>query len=138
MNPLNAYRETKVKTAGQGRLIVMLYDEAIKQIDLAADDLKEGVRRYDAVNTALVRAQEVVAELMSSLNFERGGEIARNLFSLYTYFNSQLLEANLRKDAAPLAPVRVFLSELRSAWEEISKTAPVEALPAERSLNVAG
>lgn len=138
MNPLNAYRETKVKTAGQGRLIVMLYDEAIKQIDLAADDLKEGVRRYDAVNTALVRAQEVVAELMSSLNFERGGEIARNLFSLYTYFNSQLLEANLRKDAAPLAPVRVFLSELRSAWEEISKTAPVEVPSAERSLNVAG
>jgi flagellar protein FliS len=138
MNPLNAYRETKVKTAGQGRLIVMLYDEAIKQIDLAADALKEGVRRYDAVNNALVRAQAVVAELMSSLNFERGGEIAQNLFSLYTYFNSQLLEANLRKDAAPLAPVRVFLSELRIAWEEISKTAQVETPAAERSLNVAG
>ena len=35
MNPLNAYRETKIKTASQGRLIVMLYDEAIKQLDIA-------------------------------------------------------------------------------------------------------
>jgi flagellar protein FliS len=120
MNPLKAYRETRVKTAGQGQLIVMLYDEAIRRIDEAAGQLDQGSRKLDAVHNAIVKAQDCITELMVSLDFQKGGELAHNLFSLYVFFNRQLLDANMKKDASLLQQVRGLLSELRDAWHQIS------------------
>ena len=122
MNPLNMYRETSIKTAGQGRLIVLLYDEAIKQIDKAISALDSGKKQYDRVNAAITRAQEIITELSASLDFEKGKDIASNLFSLYIYFNQQLMAANLDKDSNPIKPVRNMLYELRSAWKQIENT----------------
>lgn len=119
MNPLKAYKETQIKTASQGKLIVMLYDEAIRQIDVAVAGLRDSARRYDSVNAAITKAQELVTELLVSLDFERGGDIAQGLFSLYMYFNRQLLNANIAKDPTPMTDVRDQLSELRDAWMEI-------------------
>jgi flagellar protein FliS len=67
-----------------------------------------------------VAAQDIIAELMASLDFERGGEIARGLFSIYSYVNRRLLDGNLSKDPAPLEEVKRLLSELRDAWDGIS------------------
>lgn len=120
MNPLKAYRETRVKTAGQGQLIVMLYDEAIRRIDEAAGRLDQGSRKLDAVHNAIVKAQDCITELMVSLDFQKGGELAHNLFSLYVFFNRQLLDANMKKDVALLHQVRGLLAELRDAWHQIS------------------
>ena len=136
-NPLNAYRETQIKTAGQGRLIVMLYDAAIRQIDLAAAGLDGSEGSPDTVNRAIVKAQDVVTELMVSLDFEKGGEIARGLFNLYFYFNRQMIEANLRKDSGPLREVRRMLDELREAWLQILGTTPPN-LGGQNGLNIAG
>ncbi|MDX9802327.1 MAG: flagellar export chaperone FliS [Spirochaetia bacterium] len=122
MNPLNMYRETSIKTAGQGKLIVLLYDEAIKQVDRAISNLDSGTKKYDSVNSAIIRAQEIITELSASLDFEKGKDIASNLFSLYVYFNQQLMEANLDKDSQPIKPVRNMLFELRSAWKQIENT----------------
>ena len=136
-NPLNAYRETQIKTAGQGRLIVMLYDAAIRQIDLAAAGLDGSEGSSDTVNRAIVKAQDVVTELMVSLDFEKGGEIARGLFNLYLYFNRQMIEANLRKDSGPLREVRRMLDELREAWLQILGTPPPNS-GGQNGLNIAG
>lgn len=116
------YRETSIKTAGQGKLIVLLYDEAIKQVDRAISNLDSGTKKYDSVNSAIIRAQEIITELSASLDFEKGKDIASNLFSLYVYFNQQLMEANLDKDSQPIKPVRNMLFELRSAWKQIENT----------------
>lgn len=126
VNPLNAYKETKIRTASQGQLIVMLYDEAIKQIDLAAAGMEAGTRKLDAVHNSIVKAQDVLTELAASLDFERGGQIAKSLFSLYMFFREQLLEANVKKKSDSLKAVRSMLAELRDAWAQISKT-PVDA-----------
>ena len=138
MNPLNMYRETSIKTAGQGKLSVLLYDEAIKQIDRAISVLDSGSREYDKVNSSIIRAQEIITELSASLDFEKGKDIASNLFSLYIYFNQQLMAANLDKDSKPIKPVRNMLFELRSAWKQIENTKenPKGASPA--GLDVAG
>ena len=116
---VNAYKETRVKTAGRGRIIVMLYDEAIKQLDAAVELLDQQTKQLDKVNNAVTKAQDVVAELMVSLDFEQGGEIARNLFRLYLYFNDELMEGNMKKDPEPIRRVRKLLAELRSAWKQI-------------------
>jgi flagellar protein FliS len=119
-DPSQAYRETQIKTANQIKLIVMLYDGAIRHLNLALEDLAAGHARYDQVNSHIVAAQDIVSELMASLDFERGGEIARGLFSIYSYANRRLLDGNVRKDRAPLEEVKRLLVELRDAWDGIS------------------
>lgn len=135
---VQAYRQTSVKTAGGGRLIVMLYDEAIRQLDRATELLDTGSRQLDLVNNAVVKAQDIVTELLVSLDLEQGGDIAHNLFRLYLYFNEQLMEGNVRKDAAVLRAVRQFLAELREAWKEIESTAVGARPVATPGVNIAG
>lgn len=138
-DPVHAYKEIQIKTANQIRLIVMLYDGAIRQVNRALDLLAEGHRRYDAVNTCLVAAQDIISELMASLDFEKGGTLAKNLFSIYTFLNRQLLDANLRKDPAPVAVVKRLLTQLRDAWEEIStKKGLEEQVQPATGVNIAG
>ncbi len=120
-NPINAYRQTRVKTASQGKLIVMLYDEAIRQIDTAKQLLSENSLAYDRVNEAIGKTQDIVTELTVSLDLEGGGEIAQNLFRLYRFFNEQLVAANFKKEVQPLENVRSFMVELRDAWKEIAE-----------------
>lgn len=123
---LKNYRETQIKTANQGRLVVMLYDGAIRFINQALEGLREERRRYDRISNDILKAQDIVAELMVSLDFGRGGEIARTLFSLYIYMNRRLLDANISKDLVPLSEVRALLTELRAVWAEIAERGGVE------------
>jgi flagellar secretion chaperone FliS len=138
-NPVNAYKEIQIKTANQIRLIVMLYDGAIKRINLALELFAEGHKRYDAINTHIIATQDILSELMASLDFEKGGGLAKNLFSLYSFMNRRLLEGNLKKDPEPLAEVKKLLGELREAWDEISTRKGLEenASPT-TGVNIAG
>ncbi len=116
------YRETSIKTSSQGKLIVLLYDKAINSIDKAVTLLESGDKRFDLVNNSIIRAQEIITELSASLDFDKGKDIASNLFSLYIYFNQQLMTANIEKDAKHIKPVLKMLQELRAAWKQIENT----------------
>lgn len=141
---LTAYRETRVKTASQGTLIIMLYDEAIKQIGDAIANMGDGVlkqpSKIERTNACVLKSQEIITELMASLDMEAGGEIARNLLSLYTYFNQQLLEGNIEKDPDKLKFVKSMMEELRAAWAEVVKTTAVPSTlqSAPNGINLAG
>ena len=74
---------------------------------------------------------------MVSLDFDKGGDIALKLFGLYRFFNDQLMEANVQKDAAPLRSVRHFLNELRDAWAQILGKVPVQS-GTTTGINIAG
>lgn len=139
VNPYRAYKDTQIRTASQGKLIVMLYDEAIRQVDNAISGMDGKTDAVDRVNGALIKAQELITELMASLDFERGGDIAQSLFSLYMFFNQQLVDANIKKDAGPLKEVKAMLLELRSAWAQISgKNPPPDSEPGKTGVNIAG
>jgi len=134
---VQAYRQTSVKTATQGRVIVMLYEEAIRQIDLALDGIAAQDRRLDRINNAILKAQSIVTELMVSLDMENGGEIAQNLFRLYMFFNDRLMEGNVKKDAVPLKEVKNLMTDLRDAWKQIENTV-VAGRSASGGVNIAG
>ncbi|MDR0389474.1 MAG: flagellar export chaperone FliS [Spirochaetaceae bacterium] len=144
-NGLTAYKETRIKTASQGQLIIMLYDEAVRQLDQGVELLKlnagekKDPGRIEPINKAILKTQEIITELMVSLDFEQGGEISQNLFSLYTWFNQELLEGNISQDHRKVQTVRNMMDELRGAWNEaISRTqADALARPAE-GINIAG
>jgi len=139
MNPLRSYKETQIKTATPGKLILMMYDGAIKNLNQALQDMDNEHRRYDSISNSLIKAQDIIAELMISLDFERGGEIAKNLFGLYVFMNRRLLDGNIKKEKAPLEEVKTLLIELRAAWAEVADKAGVSAGSNQRrGVNIAG
>ena len=117
----------------------MLYDEALKQIDMAIKYLDSGTKQLDKVNNSAIRAQEMITELLVSLDFEKGGEIATNLFRLYMYFNQTLMEGNLKKDINSFKHIRPMLADLKETWAKvISKTGSMEDSGSSSSVNIAG
>ncbi|WP_041611703.1 flagellar export chaperone FliS [Treponema primitia] len=144
-NQLSAYKETRIKTASQGQLIIMLYDEAVKQLDHGLELLekdaagKKDPGRIEKISKSILKTQEIVTELMASLNFDLGGEIAQNLFSLYTWFNKELLGANIDQDILRISRVRNMLNDLRSAWSAIIATTSMEGIKSPSTgVNIAG
>ena len=141
---LTAYKETRVKTASQGSLIIMLYDEGIKHITLALEGMPEGKvepENIERIHQHILKAQDIITELMASLNMEQGKEIASNLFSLYSFFNQQLFQANMKKDPKPLVMIREMMEELREAWQQVinsSAAANSEVKPVPAGINIAG
>ncbi|MEC9384542.1 MAG: flagellar export chaperone FliS [SAR324 cluster bacterium] len=118
-NYQNAYKKASVNTLDQNKLIIMLYDGAIKNASFAVEHMKTG--EIEKVHNCLVKAKNIVTELMATLNMEKGGDIAKNLQSLYSYMFSQLIEANMEKKTQPIIVVIDLLKELRAAWVEINK-----------------
>ncbi len=138
-NPVQAYKETQIKTANQIRLIVMLYDGAIRHVNLALDSFSEGFKRYDVINTHIIASQDILSELTASLDFDRGGTLAKNLFSIYSFLHRQLMEANMKKDPSLLQTVKKLLTVLRDAWEEIANRKGLEEKGgAQSGVNIAG
>jgi flagellar protein FliS len=117
-NPFETYKKTSVQTANQGKLIVMLYDGAIRFAKAALEDIKN--KKIESAHKNIVRAEDIVTELLLSLDYEKGGDIAKKLASIYIYVNEQLLEANITKKGEPLELVVRLMSDLRESWAKIS------------------
>lgn len=143
-NASSTYKETKIKTAGQGQLIVMLYDEAVKQLTVAIELLEinktdqKNPSKIEQISKAIMKTEEIITELMVSLDFEQGGEIAKNLFALYTWFNRELLEANITQNIQRIEAVKNMLSDLRNTWSSISQNAVEQQNRGTVGLNIAG
>lgn len=118
----NAYMQTHVTTTTPGHLVVLLYDGAISFLEQAKVRINE--KNYAQKGILISQALDIIAELDGSLNTEKGGDIAKNLHSLYAYCNSRLLFANLKMEIEPIDEVIGILSSFRSAFAEISKVQP--------------
>ena len=139
----NAYRDTNVKTASQGRLIVLLYEGAVKQLTLANSMFDENgklpVRSIEAFGKAILKAQEIITELQVSLDMEKGGEIAKNLMSLYIFFNKELTETNISKDQKRLEPIMKMISDLCESWRQAAASnANAPQTQVQQTLNIQG
>ncbi|MCQ2601033.1 MAG: flagellar export chaperone FliS [Treponema sp.] len=139
----NAYRDTNVKTASQGRLIVLLYEGAVKQLTLANSMFDENgklpVRSIEAFGKAILKAQEIITELQVSLDMEKGGEIAKNLMSLYIFFNKELTETNISKDQKRLEPILKMISDLCESWRQAAaSSANAPQTQVQQTLNIQG
>jgi flagellar protein FliS len=100
-------------------LIIMLYDALLKDLKQAHDGLI--AQEHETANRSLIRAQEIILELIASLDMS-AGEIAQQLQPLYQYEYQRLLEANLRKDAGAVAEVISLVLPLRAAWAQAVQT----------------
>ena len=117
---LSAYRRQRVETASPAQLIVMLYDACVGQCKAAQEAIAAGDR--DRASRHLLKAQDIVAELIGALNAEAGGDLAVRLLSLYDYMYRRLVHANVHKDAAAAGEVARLLAGLREAWARVAST----------------
>ena len=113
----NVYQTNQVVTASPKKLVIMLYDGAIKNLRLAELSLNE--KNIENSNKYLTKTQAIITEFMSTLNFEDGGDVAKNLYQLYEYMNRRLIRANIDKDVEPIIEVKKYLEELRDTWTQI-------------------
>jgi len=116
LDPYRAYQEAQVKTADKGRLVLILYEEAIRYLKEAAKALREG--DAERKGERLIYGMEVISELLSSLDSSQG-EIAKNLRSLYTFMLQRLLLADAEGDAEKIEEVTGLLEDLRDGWREV-------------------
>jgi flagellar protein FliS len=116
------YRANSILTASPGQLVLLLFDAALNSLAIArkaCDEVPADPRKLEVVHTQLVKAQKIIAELQGTLNLEAGGEFARTMHRLYDYYDRRLVEANLKKQSAPIAEVERLLGEVRNAWSEM-------------------
>ena len=116
-NGIQSYVKTDISTSDPMKLVIMCYEGAIDSLKLAKEKIKE--EDYEKKAKAIIKAQEIIDELLCSLDFEKGGAIARNLSSLYNYMLRRILHGDVNKDMSALDEVIGMLDELLSAWKSI-------------------
>ena len=114
------YLATQVTTTSQGQILLMLYDGAIKFLTLAKE--KMAAKDYAGKGNLISNALDILNELDSTLNAEKGGDLVANLHQLYFYCNKRLFTANAKLDPAPIDEVIKILGGLRSAYAQIVDT----------------
>ncbi len=118
MNGVDAYHDATVTTQSKGRLIVMLYDGAIKFMKLAIKEME--AKNYEAKGRYLNKARDIINELNAVLDVDAGGEITTNLRNLYTFMNNRLSEANIKCDPQMVREVIKLMEELNRGWKAIT------------------
>jgi flagellar protein FliS len=113
-DPLSRYKRTEIETAPPLKLLLMLYDGAVARSESAAECIRRG--DYEAAHRSLIKAQDILTELMVSLDPDAGAAPIRELFGLYEYMHRLLVQANIRKETSPVEEVVRILTDLRDAW----------------------
>ncbi|HWI63605.1 MAG TPA: flagellar export chaperone FliS [Symbiobacteriaceae bacterium] len=118
-NGYNQYKSLQVATSSREDLVAMLYDGARRFTDLARVALQ--AKQYEQVAVNVGKAQRILTELSVTLNFEVGGEMARNLEKLYEYWSWRLGQGLMHKDGKCFDEVSAVLSDMHEVWVEAAK-----------------
>lgn len=114
-----AYNRDKVLTASPIELIIMLYDEAIKQLKLAEIAIDD--KKYDKANNSLQKVNAIIDELVKCLDLSI--QIGRDLLDIYEFICKSVITINAKKDKEAIPPIIEILNNLREAWIEAKKSA---------------
>ena len=117
---LGAYKKTSVNTASKEQILLMLYQAAIKNCKKSIEAIKEN--DVAAKGESIGKLQDIVIELNNSLDFEVGGDVAKELSSLYDYILYASTQANMNLDSEPLVSCLSVLNTLYDGWKEAIKS----------------
>lgn len=142
-NAYNAYQKNNINTASQGRLVVLLYEGAVKHLTAALSVFEPDgtikANKIEEYGIHIQKTQAIITELQVSLDMEQGGEISKNLMSLYVYFNEQLMSATISHDKEKIQFVLNKMTELCDSWRQIANsTANAPAAKISGALNIEG
>jgi flagellar protein FliS len=115
MSKLNAYRQTAVTTASKEQVLIMLYEAAIKHLKKASECCQKN--DLAGKGTAVGKAHDIINELSNSLDFQVGGEVAKNLERLYSFMVDQIVQGNMNNDADKFDQARKMMETLLEGWK---------------------
>lgn len=135
---VSSYKTVAVDTASPAKLILMLYDGALRFLGTALEgfEIEDVQKRNETIHNNLLKAQNILLELQRCLNHRDGGEFALNMFRLYDFMITQIMEANMKKQPGNLRPVMNMISEIRDAWEQMMREQGTQAAPAGAGLSL--
>jgi flagellar secretion chaperone FliS len=111
------YRNNEISTSSQGKLIIMMYEGAVKFTRMAINSIEKN----DIPKKGLYirKTHDIINELSLALDREKGGEVAERLESLYDFIIRQLTLANIKSDVKCLESVIRILTPLLEAWQQL-------------------
>jgi flagellar secretion chaperone FliS len=112
------YREMEVLSATPGQLVVMLYDHLLVSLRRARLALDGG--NIEVRSAMLEKCQAVLNELLVTLDFEKGGAIAKQLSALYAFMIAELVDVGAKRDVAKLERITGMVAELRDAFAQVA------------------
>jgi flagellar protein FliS len=116
-NPYLAYQQQSVMTASPGDLTLMLYNGCLSFLGRA--EIAMARQDVEGAHNALLRVQDIVAELMATLDPQY--EVSQGLRAIYDYLCYRLVEANISKDPAIVKECLGLVTELRDTWAEAAR-----------------
>ncbi len=117
---LGAYKKTSVETASKEQILLMLYQAAIKHCKKGIEAIEEN--NLPRKGEHIGKLQDIIVELSNSLDFEVGGDVAKELASLYDYILYASTQANMKLDATHLNGCLKVLNTLYEGWTEAVKS----------------
>lgn len=123
-NYAKQYKQTSVTTANRGQILIMLYEAAVQNVKKAS----AAIDRKDVPGKCLAigKAHDILNELLNTLDFEVGGNIAKDLERLYNFMTEKLVKANIENSKEHLLAVEKLLITLLEGWRgavaQVNKT----------------
>lgn len=118
-NAYNTYKNNSVNYASKEQLLLMILDGAVKYSKIGRQAILD--KDINKKHESLMRTQDIIYELMISLDRNIGGEWADNLYNIYEFINKKLMEANIKADAKIMDEVIPLIEEIRDMWYEAYK-----------------
>lgn len=115
MSKMNAYHKTAVTTATKEQVLIMLYEAAIKHLKRASECCQKNDIAGKGV--AVGKAHDIINELSNSLDFQIGGEVAKNLERLYSFMVEQIVQGNINNDSDKFDQARKMMETLLEGWK---------------------
>ena len=116
-NPYHQYQKMAVTTASREQILLLLYEGAIRFVKQAIVAMEE--KRIAEKGRTISRATAILSELMATLDFKVGGELAADLENLYIFMIDKLIEGNIENRVECLRQVEGLLTTLYGAWKDI-------------------
>lgn len=124
------YQKVQAETATPGQRVIMVYTAIVKNLKIAIDAFATDLpQRFETINNALQLAENLIIELQLALDKEKGGEIAKNLESLYIFMRRHISDGNVEKNPAKIKEVLKLVEDLLKSWTAAEKKVRSEAAP---------
>ena len=123
----NTYKEIAIQTSSPAKLVVMLYEGAIRFLNQSISAIQS--KDLDSKRQSIDRAVAVIQHLQSTLDMGQGKEVATDLDRLYTYITSRILDASGKLEIEPLEEAIKLLTTLLSGWEEVARKDTEHGVP---------
>ncbi|MFB3785910.1 MAG: flagellar export chaperone FliS [bacterium] len=116
LHPQQHYLKTQIETASQPQLLVMIFDAAVKKLHIARQAVEN--REIEKAHVELTKVQKMFVELMVALDFDKGGDLAHQLWRIYDFVYHHLVMANIKQNAQMIEEVLPIVENLREGWTQ--------------------